>query len=156
MRVWILRHGQAEARASSDPERALTEDGRAEVARIAALLHGQPIDMLLASPYRRAQQTAEIVRDVIGFTQGIATVPWLTPDDEPSLCVDFLAERPESHLLLVSHQPLVSQLVSLLVEGNRRGHYPIPTAGLACLDTDFIAAGLARLSLLTNPANLAQ
>lgn len=154
MRIWILRHGQAEAAAATDAERALTDVGREEVSRMASLLRGQPVDAVLASPYRRAQQTAEIVCSEIGFARGISTVPWLTPDDEPSQCLGFLAERTEGNLLLVSHQPLVSQLVSLLVEGHRRGHYPMPTAGLVCLDTDFVAAGLCHLQCLSNPAEI--
>lgn len=154
MRIWILRHGQAEPSASTDSERSLTQAGRDEVVRMASLLRGQPVDAVLASPYRRAQQTADVVCAAIGFDRGIATVPWLTPDDEPSQCLRFLAERSEGNLLLVSHQPLVSQLVSLLVEGHRRGHYPMPTAGLVCLDTDFVAAGLCRLQYLGNPAEV--
>lgn len=154
MRIWILRHGQAEPDAPTDAERSLTDVGRDEVCRVARLLVDEPLDAVLASPYRRAQQTAEAVCLQIGFARGISTVPWLTPDDEPAQCIDFLAERAESNLLLVSHQPLVGQLVSLLVEGHRRGHYFMPTAGLVCLDTDFVAAGLAQLRLLTHPAEV--
>lgn len=153
MRIWILRHGQAEAMAATDPERALTQHGRDEVMLVARRLAGEPIDAILASPYRRAQQTAEIVQAELALPRAVSTVAWLTPDDEPSQVLGFLAERNEANVLLVSHQPLLSQLISLLVEGNRRGHYPMPTAGLACLDTDFVAAGLAHLALLAAPAD---
>ena len=154
MKIWILRHGQAEGLAPSDELRALTDEGREEVQVMAAQLAGQSLDAVLASPYLRAQQTAQIVQQQIQLRRGVATVAWLTPDDDPRRVLDFLAERAEQNLLLVSHQPLVSQLISLLVEGNRAGHYPMPTAGLACIELDFPAAGLGQLRLLTSPADL--
>lgn len=79
MKVWILRHGEAEGHARTDAERNLTEHGRAEVLRSAAQLMGQPLSAIIASPYVRAQQTAELVREVLGFEPEVRTVPWLTP-----------------------------------------------------------------------------
>ena len=148
-----MRHGQAAAQAATDAERALTLAGEAEVRLMASLLHGQPLDGILASPYVRAQQTAALVRSEIGFERAIATAPWLTPDDEPNEALRYLAERPEQNLLLVSHQPLVSQLVSLLCEGHRRAHVPMPTAALVCIETDVVAAGLGAMVLQRTPAD---
>jgi len=154
MRLWILRHGQAEPHAAIDADRSLTPAGQAEVRAMGGLLARQPLDAILASPYVRAQQTAALVRSELGFAQDVGTAPWLTPDDNPSEVVRFLSERSDRHLLLVSHQPLVSQLISLLVEGNRAAHYPMPTAALACIDLDFVAAGLGTLVVLSVPADL--
>lgn len=154
MRIWILRHGQAEPMASSDPERALTGQGRGEVRAMLPLFGDEPLDGILASPYRRAQQTAELVARGLAFPRGVATAAWLTPDDDPRQVLDFLAERNERNVLLVSHQPLVGQLISLLVEGHKRGHYPMPTAGLACIDIDFPAAGIGQLRMLGSPGEL--
>ena len=154
MKLWIMRHGQAHAMADSDPQRTLTARGHQEVREMAIELIDQPLEAILASPYTRAQQTAAEVVDVTGYRRAVATVPWLTPDDEPMVVLDYLAERSEKELLLVSHQPLVSQLISLLVEGNRQGHYPMATASLACLELDFPAAGVASLLSLQAPAEL--
>lgn len=154
MKIWILRHGQAESMAASDPERALTDYGRREASVVAKLLDGEPLDNILASPYLRAQQTAELVSSRVAYPRGIATAAWLTPDDDPHQVLDFLAERNERSLLLVSHQPLVGQLISLLIEGHKGGHYPMPTAGLACVEVDFPAAGIGHLQLLTSPGEL--
>lgn len=156
MRVWILRHGQAEPTAASDAERSLTETGRAEAIRMAEQLAGHALEVILVSPYRRAQQTAELVGQQLNFRRGITTVDWLTPEDDPMAALDQLADRAESELLLVSHQPLVGQLISLLVDGHRQGHYYMPTAGLACLDTPLPAAGAADLISLINPAQAAR
>ncbi|MEO1828907.1 MAG: phosphohistidine phosphatase SixA [Pseudomonas sp.] len=155
MRLWILRHGQAAAQAATDPERPLTGAGEQEVRSMCQILAGQPLDAILASPYLRAQQTASLVADQLNFARGVATAPWLTPDDAPADVLRYLSERSEQQLLLVSHQPLVSQLLSLLCEGHRGGHFPMPTAGLACVDMDVVAAGLGQLQLLQSPAQLA-
>lgn len=58
MKLWLLRHGEAEPHASRDSERRLTAHGRKEVLQSAARLAGLPLDGILASPYVRAQQTA--------------------------------------------------------------------------------------------------
>ncbi|MGH8353342.1 MAG: histidine phosphatase family protein, partial [Pseudomonas sp.] len=58
MRLWLLRHGEAEPQARSDAERALTKHGRKEVLKAAGHLAGRPLAAILASPYVRAQQTA--------------------------------------------------------------------------------------------------
>ncbi len=153
MRLWVLRHGQAEAHAASDAQRNLTEHGREEVLTMARRLQQEVPDVILASPYVRAQQTAELVRGQLQMRRAIVTVDWATPDDDPLALLDHLAERSENTILLVSHQPLVGQLLSLAVEGHRQAHYPMPTAALACLDMALPAAGTAELLQLSNPAS---
>ena len=112
------------------------------------------MEAIIASPYRRAQQTAELMRQQLGVRRSIITVDWLTPDSDPLAVLDELADRVEGEVLLVSHQPLVGQLLSLLVDGHRQGHYPMPTAGLACLEMPLPAAGVAGLISLSDPANV--
>lgn len=151
MKLWILRHGQAEPHAATDAKRPLTEEGRQEALRMAQRLQQEPLDIILASPYLRAQQTAELVREQLQLRRSIVTVDWATPDDDPLAVLDHIAERSEANILLVSHQPLVGQLLSLAVEGHRQAHYPMPTAALACLDMAVPAAGSAVLLELSNP-----
>ena len=153
MRIWILRHGQAEPTASSDAARQLTDTGRAEVLRMAQQLAGQPLGVIIASPYRRAQQTAEVVSHELKYPADILTADWLVPEASPMAVLRHVAERTESDVLLVSHQPLVGQLISLLLDGHKRGHFAMPTAGLACMDMPLVAAGAATLISLNNPAN---
>jgi phosphohistidine phosphatase len=155
MNIWIMRHGQAEPMAARDADRALTAQGRAEVERMADLFKrgDLPFSAILASPYVRAQQTADIVRQQTGFRGAVGTAPWLTPDDSPVEVLQFLSEREESGLLLVSHQPLVGQLISLLVDGHRQSPVPMPTAGLAYLQADIPAAGTAVLQGLWSPVD---
>ena len=149
MKVWILRHGEAEGHAPTDAERNLTEHGRAEVLRSAAHLIGQPLGAIIASPYVRAQQTAQLVRDVLGFEPEILTVPWLTPDEDVRQVLEKLDT--DDDVLLVSHQPLVGNLISFLQHGHQRQPQPMYTASLAQLEGDFPLAGLMSLVDVKNP-----
>jgi phosphohistidine phosphatase len=149
VKLWILRHGEAQAHARTDAERELTEHGRAEVLRSAAHLIGQPISAIIASPYVRAQQTAQLVREALGFVPEIRTVSWLTPDGNPLQVLEKLDT--DDNVLLVSHQPLVGNLISFLQHGHQRQPQPMHTASLAELEGDFPLAGLMSLNNVKNP-----
>ncbi len=149
MKLWILRHGEAEGHARTDAERNLTEHGRAEVLQSAAHLIDQPISAIIASPYVRAQQTAYLVREALGFLPDIRTVPWLTPDGNPLQVLEQLDT--DDNVLLVSHQPLVGSLISFLQHGHQRQPQPMCTASLAELEGDFPLAGLMSLVDVKNP-----
>ncbi|NMX91573.1 MULTISPECIES: phosphohistidine phosphatase SixA [unclassified Pseudomonas] len=149
MKLWVLRHGEAESHAPSDAERNLTERGRDEVLRSAAHLIDQPISAIIASPYVRAQQTAELVRTALGVVPEIRTVAWLTPDSNPQQVLEKLDT--DDTVLLVSHQPLVGNLISFLQHGHQRQPQPMHTASLAELEGDFPLAGLMSLNSVKNP-----
>ncbi|MGQ7958222.1 phosphohistidine phosphatase SixA [Pseudomonas sp. SP16.1] len=151
MRLWLLRHGQAEPQAASDAARELTAHGRKEVLQAAAQLAGRPLTAILASPYVRAQQTAALVRESLGFAGAVGTVAWLTPDTDPRDVLKYLDEREGSEILLVSHQPLIGALGGLLLHGHRQEPLPMRTASLAELEGDIPAAGLMELLALIHP-----
>ena len=152
MRLWLLRHGQAEPKARTDAQRNLTDVGRREVEGAAAPLQDQSLQVILVSPYQRAQQTAEIVRLALGFTGPVETVPWLTPDSDPADAMLYLDRRTEQRLLLVTHQPLVGALGGWLVSGHRDAPLPMATASLAELEGEHLAAGLMHLVGLRHPS----
>nr|WP_178116425.1 phosphohistidine phosphatase SixA [Pseudomonas brassicae] len=149
--MWVLRHGEAEPHANSDAARRLTAHGREQVLRSAAVLLGHTPQLILASPYVRAQQTAALVHDALGFDKPVQTVPWLTPDSHPQQVIAELDKLGLEQVLLVSHQPLVGALVSLLEHGHCQQPAPMSTASLAELDGDYPLAGLMTLRCLTHP-----
>ena len=61
MKLWLLRHGQAQAEARSDAQRELTPYGREEVLQSLEHLRGCSLDAIFVSPYIRAQQTAALI-----------------------------------------------------------------------------------------------
>lgn len=140
MKLWLLRHGQAEAVAASDSQRALTETGRQEIVRSARRLGEEPPQLLLVSPYLRAQQSAALVLEWTGnLTQ--KTVPWLTPDSDPRKVLGELDRYPQQSILLVAHQPLLGDLAGLLIHGHRQQPLPLATANLVELSGEHLLAG---------------
>lgn len=71
----LVRHGQSEFNAVYSvtrvdpgiPDPQLTEIGRTQAAEAAEALAAQQIRRLIASPYTRAIQTAEIIADILGL-----------------------------------------------------------------------------------------
>ncbi|MDB6446436.1 MAG: phosphohistidine phosphatase SixA [Mesorhizobium sp.] len=150
MKVWVLRHGEAEPHgARPDPERALTAHGREEVLRSAAELMGRPLTAIYASPYVRAQQTAQLVREALGFEPELITVDWLKPETRPQKVLEHLDDR--DHVLLVSHNPLVGSLLGLAQHGHLQQPEQVQTAGLAELEGDLPLAGAMKLNGIKHP-----
>ena len=118
--------------------------------RNAERLRGRPLQYILASPYLRAQQTAEIVREVLGLALPLTTVDWATPDDSPREAANRLDSYP-GHCLLVSHNPLLGQLAGFLQHGHLQEPLLLRTASLVELDGAAAIPGLMQLAGLYHP-----
>ena len=151
MKLWVLRHGEAANQARSDAERELTPAGVEQVLRSAERLLQEPLGAILASPYVRAQQTATLVHDALRLGHPIVTVPWLTPDSDPQKVLAQLDGLGLDSILLVSHQPLVGNLLGLLEHGHLQRPQPMQTASLAGLEGDWPLAGLMTLLHVYHP-----
>ncbi len=124
MELYLLRHAAAEVRSSSgrDSDRALTEDGIEKLrgALLRAKETGVAPRWIVASPYLRAQQTARIAAQILGYDEPILPSTRLTPDAPP---VDLWAEvrdlAPDSPLLFVGHEPLFSAAASWMTGESR-------------------------------------
>lgn len=152
MKLWLLRHGEAESAARTDAERNLTAHGRRQVREAAAQLQDRPLQAVLVSPYLRAQQTADVLCEVLGFSGSRVIVPWLTPDSDLRQTLRELDGYALQELLLVTHQPLVGALAGLLLHGHRQQPLAMNTASLALLEGDALLAGLMTLSAHKHPA----
>lgn len=152
VKLWLLRHGEAEPNARSDAQRNLTEHGRRQVREAAAHLQGQALQAVLVSPYVRAQQTADLLCEELAFSGSRVTVSWLTPESDLRHTLRELAAYSVDDLLLVTHQPLVGNLAGLLLHGHRQHPLPMNTASLALLEGDDLLAGLMELLVYKHPA----
>jgi phosphohistidine phosphatase len=117
--VYILRHGEAEAKSSqiADDERHLTTRGRSKLRRNLKVAKeiGTKIDLILTSPLVRAKESAEIVRDVFGI-EGFVIEEMLEPMRSPYEVYQTLAKHVSlESLLIVTHQPLISSLMNALL-----------------------------------------
>lgn len=146
MRIWVLRHGEAERQTQYDPDRVLTPRGHDDAKAAGAVLSKFVSETLqiCASPYQRAQQTAQAATLALPH-RNISTVNWLTPDIDPREVLRALEKLPRNDILLVSHQPLVSALIGVLIDGDYRAGPSMNTASLAELELTTIGVGCAKL-----------
>lgn len=151
MQLWIMRHAAALPQAASDSLRPLSEQGRDEALHMAVRLQSARPAVFLCSPYLRTRQTAELLGSQLGQLPAPQLVDWLTPDTPVRQALEQIQMYAGSDLLLLSHQPLVGELLGLLVEGSRSARLPMPTAALAHLECELPLAAGARLISLQYP-----
>lgn len=139
MRLYLLRHGEAEPYRSDDASRALVEAGRRAV--LSKCPHLEPVERFYCSPYLRARQTAELVQPQAGRSPILDER--LTPDRPISEVMALLQAEEAVTTLLVAHNPLLSYLLCELV--GEPGTLNLHTSGLACLEAEFWFPGGATL-----------
>jgi phosphohistidine phosphatase len=129
VKLYIMRHGPAEDQADSgmDEDRALTASGRERVRNVAKLLVelGEEPLQIITSPLVRAVQTAEIVAVVtrLGDREGEVDVRReLSPaEGGGAALVAALASTASKRVMLVGHEPDLSELISALLAGASHG-----------------------------------
>jgi len=139
MKIFIMRHGEAQHYAASDAERALTDRGRSESVAVARAGVNQKevisFDKVLVSPYLRAQQTWQEIATYFS-SQNVETCEDITPYGQSEMVFEYVSARAEAEkwqsVLLVSHLPLVGYLVSEFVPEMVPPMFP--TSGLVCID----------------------
>ncbi len=155
MQLFIVRHGEAEARAETDAQRPLSVRGRKQVDALWRQLQGEGVRVqrIMASPYLRAQQTAALIaRHYPEVTPG--TLQLITPDDRPQGVLAWLAQQDSLEgLVLVSHMPLVALLSGLLTEGEG-ARVAFGVGDVACFDLEYPASASARLIWQRHPADI--
>ena len=143
MKLAIIRHGQAQPISQSDAARPLTETGQTQAQQLSVWIQQQietgilQQPQLIASPYVRAQQTAQAIAEQSRLV--IDTLPGITPEGRPQAICEQLMNQ-TCDLVLVSHQPLVGCLASFLCEGQALDQ-GWGTAECRLFDGDIVASG---------------
>jgi len=141
LELYILRHGIAIPGGTSgysEMERPLTEEGRDKLLKagkgIAAVV-GE-VDLILASPLKRAQETALLAARVLGGKEKVVTFDLLKPGTPPETLLKALAlHRGKERLMLVGHEPDLSTFASFLA-GAQRSVLALKKGGLCRVDVD--------------------
>jgi len=122
MMVYILRHGVAEDAepGGDDRSRRLTPQGRAKMQKATAGMRalGLEFDVILTSPLPRAAETAAIVAAACGKEPAPRELAALAPGAAASIMPALRPFARRSHVMLVGHEPGLSQLASLLLTGS--------------------------------------
>ncbi len=136
MKLYFLRHGLAQDRLDwkgDDRERPLTEKGRERMERSAAAIARLDLELetILTSPLKRAQQTASIVAETLHAAHKTRIDGRLGPGFGKGALAAILRDYAGSKsLMLVGHEPGMSEAISALIGG---GRIVCKKGGLACV-----------------------
>ena len=147
MRLYILRHGKAKE-GSPDALRELKKKGREDIQFVLEkrLNELQTIQQIQSSALVRAEQTAILAKDVLQLDLDITENMHLTPWAKP---MEFLRtiDEEKGDLLITSHQPFVSDLITVLTGQDLW----MPTSSLVCLEAEYMAPQTASVIWQQNP-----
>ncbi len=146
MNLYILRHADADTEAATDAARPLSEKGEAQSRKVARFCeaHGFVEMRVVASPVRRARQTAEIVAADLGLKGEVA--PWLACGMRPAEAVKHLQKfADEAAVMLVGHEPDFSGLAAFLLGLHSGENIELRKASLTRLNVRALEMGGARL-----------
>lgn len=159
MYVTIWRHGEA-GMAPSDRQRELTTRGRDDVGfgchqfhlhcEARGISHPQRI---LFSPWQRTAETAQIIANAFSHARQEACdalIPGCTPAEVDPVLQSLLDGASVEHVLLVSHQPLVSRLADHYL-GTMGQVPPLVPGGEVTIELAVAAAGCANLCFSAQP-----
>lgn len=152
MKLIFIRHGQATAYCADDAGRNLTKFGETQAHETADYVaKNHTLDMIIASPFNRADQTAKILQKVVndnGQNPLFITLDAITPDDDPvqgvadieRIVVQHFGYEHDKTIAIVCHMPIVARMVAIL-DGLPPAMFEL--AECRVLDTKVVAEGLA-------------
>lgn len=122
MQLYVVRHGIAVQHGPPgvpDDERPLTAEGEKRMKEIGRSLRELDVqaDRIVSSPLPRALRTAEIVADELKAGDRLETNDALRAGRSAEAIREWLVHRREQRLMIVGHNPALSDLVALLVIG---------------------------------------
>ena len=156
MQIYFLRHSDPFPKGPKyreDSLRPLTSEGKKQAKLIARFLQGIQFDVILSSPYVRAEQTAQVLADRLGAKIKIAEElsPGFNLSKLPGLIVSY---KKSERVILVGHEPDFSDTVKKMVGG--KAELEIRKGGLAVVEVEAertLTSG--KLILLVQPEFLA-
>ena len=164
MNLYLMRHGIAfaadEPGIESDMRRPLTPKGTKRIRRAARGLQslGVSFDAVLTSPLLRARQTAEIVAAALGLEAHLQEIAELAPQHSVEHLISAVTRFDDKEdLLLVGHEPLLSDLFSFFMGGKNDLSFAVvqKKGGLCRIEIDTLPPGQpGRLHWFLTPKQL--
>jgi phosphohistidine phosphatase len=134
MPLYLVRHGEAYSEVA-DPDRSLTEEGKATVDDMAQLANSFkiPVSQIFHSGKTRARQTADIFSSYLKPSAGVTEIKAINPHDDVAKIAPEL--DPALNTMLVGHLPFMERLVSYLITGSPdKSVIKFQAGGIVCLD----------------------
>ncbi len=137
--LYILRHGTAIPHGTPgvpDAERPLTPKGEKRIKEVGRGLaaFGLQLDRIVTSPLPRARRTAQLVAQELGLIDRLETSSVLSADSDSQTIRDWLREGHPDRLMIVGHNPSLSDLVGLLLLGEAgKMPFELKKGGIAAL-----------------------
>jgi len=161
MELYVLRHGIAVERGTpgykKDSDRPLTPEGEDKMRQIADAMRGMDLkfDLILSSPFARAEQTANIVAGELD--EEVTFTKYLEPGGNALELIGEINDEKPQRVLLVGHEPDLSSFISVLITGGSEATIDLKKGGLCKLTTDKLVFGqCATLNWLLTPKQLRQ
>ena len=158
MRLLIIRHADAgphdPARYHDDTRRPMTAKGRKQHRKVAKRLakRGLVPELLLASPWLRAWETAEVISAETGCPAPVACEALAEAPDLAKLGRMIGKRSGDAVVAVVGHEPWTGELAALLLAGRPQGlEIDFPKSGVMGLTLDTLAAGKATLTFFWRP-----
>ncbi len=136
MPIYLIQHGKSLPK-DLDPEKGLSEEGRAETEKMAELAkeYGVAVSAIKHSGKKRARQTAEIFAEALKPENGTGELDGLGPMDDAAAFSNII-EKTENWMI-VGHLPFMTRLVSFLITGSiEKVLLKFQNSGILCLDKD--------------------
>jgi phosphohistidine phosphatase len=136
MALYLVQHGKSMPK-DVDPEQRLSEEGVAEVERIAQVAKGYKIQVrqIRHSTKERARQPAALFQTALGPPEPMQVMEGLAPlDDVKAIAARIIAEP---NLMLVGHLPFMERMASYLITGSMEKRvFKFQNGGIVCLDRE--------------------
>jgi phosphohistidine phosphatase len=153
MHLYLLRHGEAEPRHYDDAQRVLTSHGQQEVINVARQFAKRNIALTRCfhSPFVRTIQTSDLFLTESGSRIKSDPLVLLTPSHRALQVLAFLGSLKAEHVLLVTHNPLVSELLAVLTNTEIETMHIFSTSELDAVDCQACTTGGGELSFRLQP-----
>lgn len=137
MKVYLVQHAEAKPE-EVDPDRPLSERGRRDAERVAAMAGrlGIEVSQIRHSGKLRAEQTARALGETLSPAEGVVAIEGLGAlDDVEPVANDLdVASAP---VMLVGHLPFMERLIGELVVGDPdEAIVDVQNAAITCLSQD--------------------
>ena len=134
MAIFLVQHGISLPK-DQDPEKGLSEKGRADTIKIAEVANTYkiPVSEIVHSGKKRGEQTAVIFNEILTAKVTCERIDKIKPLDDVKVFGDGI--DPLSNVMVVGHLPFMERLVSYLtVSSEDLRIVKFQNSGIVCLD----------------------